>query len=72
MSFFGGKEIMRGNNLKIDINKDFLKEYKNDFYKGFSVTDIVHILAGLSVSAVVMLITVMSVSLTHLRAQEPA
>ena len=50
---------MRGNNLKIDINKDFLKEYKNDFYKGFSVTDIVHILAGLSVSAVVMLITVM-------------
>lgn len=50
---------MRGNKLKIDINKDFLKEYKNDFYKGFSVTDIVHIIAGLSVSAVVMLITVM-------------
>ena len=50
---------MGGNNLKIDINKDFLKEYKNDFYKGFSVTDIVHILAGLSVSAVIMTIAVM-------------
>ena len=50
---------MGGNNLKIDINKDFLKEYKNDFYKGFSVTDIVHIIAGLSVSAVIMTIAVM-------------
>jgi hypothetical protein len=49
---------MRGNNLKIDINKDFLKEYKDNFYKGFSVTELVHIIAGLCVSAVIMFICV--------------
>lgn len=32
--------------MKININKDFLKEYKNDFWKGFSMTDIVHIAEG--------------------------
>ena len=51
-----GKENMRGNNLKIDINKDFLKEYKDNFYKGFSVSELVHIIAGLGVSAIIMLI----------------
>ena len=47
---------MRGNNLKIDINKDFLKEYKDNFYKGFSVSELVHIIAWLGVSAIIMLI----------------
>ena len=32
--------------MKININKDFLKEYKNDFWKGFSMTDIIHIAEG--------------------------
>ncbi len=32
--------------MKININNDFLKEYKNDFWKGFSMTDIVHIAEG--------------------------
>ena len=53
-----GKENMRGKNLKIDINKDFLKEYKDNFYKGFSISELVHIIAGLAVSAVIMLINV--------------
>lgn len=33
--------------MKINTNKDFLKEYKNDFWKGFSATDIVHIAVGI-------------------------
>lgn len=32
--------------MKININKDFLQEYKNDLWKGFSGTEIVHIAEG--------------------------
>lgn len=47
---------MRGNNLKIDINKDFLKEYKDNFYKGFSVSELVHIIAGAGCAGIIMYI----------------
>ncbi len=40
--------------MKININKDFLSEYKNDFWKGFSITDIVHILEGFIFGALVV------------------
>ena len=45
---------MGGNNLKIDINKDFLKEYKDNFFKGFSVSEVIHLVAALGVAALIM------------------
>ena len=46
---------MGGNNLKIDINKDFLKEYKDNFFKGFSVSEVIHLVTALGVAALIML-----------------
>lgn len=51
-----GKENMRGNNLKIDINKDFLKEYKSNLYKGFSGSELMYLIGGLSISAVMVVL----------------
>lgn len=47
---------MRGNNLKIDINKDFLKEYKSNLYKGFSGSELMYLIGGLSISAVMVVL----------------
>ena len=49
---------MGGNNLKIDINKDFLKEYKDNFFKGFSVSEVIHLVAALGVAALIMFVVV--------------
>ena len=49
---------MGGNNLKIDINKDFLKEYKDNFFKGFSVSEVIHLVAALGVAALIMFVAV--------------
>ena len=45
--------------MKININKDFLKEYKNDFWKGFSMTDIVHIAEGFICAGAVVAVLVL-------------
>lgn len=47
---------MRGNSLKIDINKDFMKEYKSNLYKGFSGSELVYLIGGLSISAVMVVL----------------
>ncbi|MFQ7024636.1 MAG: hypothetical protein ACLRRQ_09655 [Lachnospira pectinoschiza] len=49
---------MGGNNLKIDINKDFLKEYKDNFFKGFSVSEVIHLVVALGVAALIMYVAV--------------
>lgn len=49
---------MGGNNLKIDINKDFLKEYKDNFFKGFSVSEVIHLAMALGVAALIMYVAV--------------
>ena len=45
--------------MKINVNKDFLKEYKNDFWKGFSATDIVHITEGFMCAGAVVAVLVL-------------
>lgn len=38
--------------MNIQINKDFLTEYKNDFWKGFSFTELVYVGTGFAIGAV--------------------
>lgn len=40
--------------MKININKDFITEYKNDFWKGFSLTEVIYIAEGFAVGAAVI------------------
>ena len=40
--------------MKISINKDFVTEYKNDFWKGFSLTEVFYIVQGFAVGAAVI------------------
>ena len=54
MAYLMERVNMGGNNLKIDINKDFLKEYKDNFFKGFSVSEVIH----LGVAALIMYVAV--------------
>lgn len=54
MAYLMERVNMGGNNLKIDINKDFLKEYKDNFFKGFSVSEVIHLVAALGVAALIM------------------
>lgn len=58
MAYLMERVNMGGNNLKIDINKDFLKEYKDNFFKGFSVSEVIHLVAALGVAALIMFVVV--------------
>ena len=58
MAYLMERVNMAGNNLKIDINKDFLKEYKDNFFKGFSVSEVIHLVVVLGVAALIMYVAV--------------
>lgn len=58
MAYLMERVNMGGNNLKIDINKDFLKEYKDNFFKGFSVSEVIHLVVALGVAALIMYVAV--------------
>lgn len=58
MAYLMERVNMGENNLKIDINKDFLKEYKDNFFKGFSVSEVIHLVVALGVAALIMYVAV--------------
>ncbi len=40
--------------MKLVINKDFTKEYKNDAWRGFTITELLSILCGLAIMVISM------------------